>query len=133
MSSCGLLPSGGVALPPEYRDPPLDPKYKAIILYLMYFAERAWRADEFTEEMTTIRKSIHVPASKLLRKVHKVYVHPESIHTYYHEVMSNLKKGDNCNLYAFAQIISRQVQDERTLEEVFSFLLKCTDVSTSSP
>lgn len=134
MNGRGVLPDGGVPLPLEYGSPPpLHPKYKAAILYFMFFAEKAGRRTKVTEKATALRDCAHFPASELLQIVYKVDIHPDTIRAYYHEVKSNLEAGGNFKLYAIAHIISRQLQDEETFEEIFSFFSKGIKVSTNGP
>lgn len=132
MSHRGLLPGGGVPLPPEYTSPPpVHPKYKAIILYFMYFAGKAANEAE-PREARALQSCAHIPASALLKKVYSIDIPPKSINDYYLNVMAKAEAIGDWDDYAVARIISRLVQDYETYTEVISFLQKAVEVSPNN-
>ena len=133
MSTHGLMPGGGVRLPLNVGGPPpIDPKYKAIILIFMFYAEQA--RDETLRSITknhALRAYAHIVVSTLLNKVYGVDIHPDSIKAYHFSAIANVKKVVNWDQHAVAEIISCQVQDEKTFGEVFCFLTTVRKVSAS--
>lgn len=132
MRGHGLLPDGGVALPLEYRDPPpLHPKYKAAILYFMYFAEKAANKAE-GREAHVLHSSAHIAASALLQKVYDIHVHAEPIKDYYLNVLAKAQEVGDWDEYALGRIMSSQLQDHDTSSEVISFFSKAGEVSPNN-
>lgn len=133
MSAQSLLPSGGVRLPTNVGGSlPIPPKYKAIILYFMFFAQRAEVVAETTGEMDALHYYAHIIARSFLKKVYNVDIHPDSIMAYYRGATANAEMAVKWDQYAVAEIISNQVQDEEIFEEVTSFLKTVERVSSSS-
>ena len=134
MSTDGLLKDGGVRLPPDVSgSPPFDPTLKATILYFSYFTEEAQYETEDHEELKAIQTYGHIVASKLLKRVYDVDVHPDSIKAYYWAAADNARAVGKWDAYAVAEIISGQVQDEQTLRKVTSFLSTLNRVSLACP
>ena len=138
MNDPGLLPDGGVFLPPDnYGLPPLDSKHKAVILYLYYMtAEVAvdLNADEddkhAEEDKHALRYCSHFAISVFMEKIYGLKIHPNGIPSYYRRVRGNVERaGIPWGVYAVADIISRQVTDENTFDEITSFVTKVEEVS----
>ena len=127
----GLLPDGGVPLPPSDDDmPPLDPKHKAVIIYLFHFAQEATSGNTNHDETEALVTLWQFAASVFMKKVYKLNIHPDSIVKYCSRVSANAgKAGLRWDHLAAAEIISSQVRDENTFNEVTSFLTKLVDVS----
>ena len=134
MDTHGLLPDGGVGLPPNVGGPlPIHPKHKAIILYFMFSAQIAESETEKDGEINALHDFAHIVASSLLEKVYRVDVHPDSIKSYYQSAIANAQAVGKWNQHAVAEIISGQVQDQKTFDEVTSFLKTVDQVSSHSP
>ena len=134
MSTHGLLPGGGVRLLPNVDGPlPIDPKYKATILYFMFLAELAQYEAESDREMHALHDFAHIVASTLLNTVYGVHVHPDSIKSYYRGAIANAKAEGKWDQHAVAEIISTQVQDQQTFDEVTLFLSTADRVSSYNP
>lgn len=111
------------------------PKHKAVILYFMYYAEVA------AEDPTTAHKDkinlqhfSSTAAYQFIKKIYNVEVGARSIEIYYGQVKDNAQERHiKWDQNAIAQIISSQVKDEETFDEVASFLAKHCDVSSNRP
>ena len=136
MNAPGLLPDGGVPLPPNYYGlPPLDPKYKAVILYFYYMtAEVAGALSTNEDDEHALQYCSQFAISVFMEKVYGVKIHPNAIPSYYRKVRDNVEKaGIPWDVYAVADIISRQVTDENTFHEITSFVTKVQEVSPKAP
>ena len=134
MSTHGLLPGGGVRLPPNVGAPlPFDPKHKAVILYFMFFAEQARSHTESNSRIYALNNYAHIVASKLMKRVYSVECHPNSIKAYYWATKASVGEVGKWDQHAVAEIISSQVKDRQTFDEVTSFLGTVSRVSSHSP
>ena len=134
MSTHSLLPDGGVRLPPNVSGPlPIDPKYKATILYFMFLTELAQDEAESNREIRALQDFAHIVASTLLLRVYGVDVHPDSIQSYHRGAIANAKAEGKWDQHAVAEIISTQVQDQQTFDEVTLFFKTASRVSSYSP
>ena len=134
MDTHGLLPDGGVRLPPNVGGPlAIHPKHKAIILYFMFSAQTAESETEENEDIHALHDYAHIVASTLLKKAYRVDVHPDSIKSYYQGAIANTKAVGKWDQHAVAEIISDQVQDGKSFDEVTLFLRNVSKVSAHSP
>lgn len=145
MSARGrLLPGGGVALPPDSISAqfqsqggghllPLDPKHKAIILYYLFFAEMATSTNTNQTETMALLCYPYFAASVFCEKAYHVKIHPDIIREYHREVIGTVKKaGLKWDHFAVAQILSCQVRDQKTYDEVTPFLSNHRNASPDS-
>lgn len=134
MSTHGPLPGGGERLPANVGGPPpLEPKHKAVILYFMFFAEEAESHTESSKNRRALHDHAHIVASTLLKRVYCVDVHPDSIKQYYGDAVATAQAVGNWDQHAVAEIISSQVDDEVTFDEVNWFVSDLRPVSSHFP
>lgn len=103
---------------------PLEPKHKAIIIFFRYFADVATtEASTTTAEMERLLTESSAAASEFLKRLYNVEVRASSIDTYWRQAKENaLERNITWDENAVAQIISSQVKDDDTFDEVNSFL-----------
>ena len=136
MNVPGLLRDGGVPLPPNYYGlPPLDPKHKAVILYLYYMtAEVAVALNTDEHDKHALQYCSHFAISVFMEKIYGFKIHPDAIPSYYGRLRGNVEgAGIRWDAYAVADIISRQVTDENNFDEITSFVTKVEEVSPKAP
>ena len=126
-----LQPDGGLVLPrmDENKAALFVPKYKAVILYFMYFAADASGKTDSEKESNALRSCGQFYASEFLKREYDVDSHPDSIREYYNKAKTNAKKVGDWDPHALAEIVSSQLRSENSLREVLSFVAKLDDVS----
>ena len=126
MQAPGPLKGGGVAPPANDSDlPSVNDKHKAEILHFMYFSEMAAtdRKDIDANTMNTIGSCAHIIASFLVKKVHDLDIHPNSILDYYRQAKINAKSAEfEWNQDAVAEIMSNQLENYEEILDVATFV-----------
>ena len=134
MSTHGLLPGGDDRLFPDALGLfPFEPRHKAIILYFMFFMRQARSHTDCNRKRHALHNYSLIVASTLLKKVHGVHVHPDSIKDYYRDTVATAKAVGRWDQHALAEIISSQVDDEPTLKDITWFRSIAMQVSSHFP
>ncbi|KAF6225464.1 hypothetical protein HO133_009464 [Letharia lupina] len=114
---------------------PLESKHKAIIIFFKYFVDVATtKASTSTAETERLLPESSAAASEFLKRLYNVEVRASSIDRYWRQAKENaVERNITWDENAVAQIISSQVKDDDTFDEVNSFLQHHAGVSSSEP
>ena len=86
------------------------------------------------DDQHALRYCSHCAISVFMEKIYGVKIHLNAIPSYYGQVRGNIERaGIRWDVYAVADIISRQVTDENTFDEITSFVAKVDEVSYKAP